>query len=641
MLLLPSRTAHPRGALAICTLAAVACQGPSPEELAAGLERSFELLDLRAGHTVHLESPHVPKGVLGYQRLDGFDPYLALGVVQPRGDALPEAQGAYAELLELGAQAHHATPDDPDPLHMLGVVFGYMADDLPPDAHLARVRALDESEHLLRAALDRAPRDPSLRWGLALSYARRLGLDERASSDDALEAYRAYLKHHPDNLLVRRHLALAHYARGEHTEADKQLSKLLEQPSDFHRANPELTDAFAYSSRIAVARGDYDRAELLLREATQDWRIRGWAHDYYPGCPNQALGRVYRDLGQEDKASEHFVQGITWDLIGAEGALAQAEQALSRREWAAGMNLAQEILRVMGPEVDPATAVRHDITPNDAARLVARASVIEGFVLLLRGQFTAAMASFDSADALVPGHRGVTVGRAHVLISEGHDERGQALLAPILDWGEQGPPRLDDWEPLDWMVYRMALLGAGWAAANQNQPARALDHYQGILDRESEDIMALQGKAIALTAMKQLGQAEATFRHILELAPDDPYAMAELGLVAFNRGDDAGAIELFEAALERDGQRYTCPYEGLGLVALRQGRVEDAQTHFERAIEINPDIEYKKYNGLAKIHLQAGRPEQAIPLLEKSIENYPYDPEAAELLARARAARGD
>ncbi|MCZ7586899.1 MAG: tetratricopeptide repeat protein [Deltaproteobacteria bacterium] len=80
-------------------------------------------------------------------------------------------------------------------------------------------------------------------------------------------------------------------------------------------------------------------------------------------------------------------------------------------------------------------------------------------------------------------------------------------------------------------------------------------------------------------------------------------------------------------------KKYTCPYEGLGLVFMRQGRLDEAKSMFERSIEINPDIEYKKFNGLAKILIKEGNYEQAERLLRKSVANYPYDNEAAALLA--------
>ena len=70
----------------------------------------------------------------------------------------------------------------------------------------------------------------------------------------------------------------------------------------------------------------------------------------------------------------------------------------------------------------------------------------------------------------------------------------------------------------------------------------------------------------------------------------------------------------------------------MGLVYLQQGRVAEAREHLEHAVAINPNIEYRKYNGLARIALAEGDVEEARRLLLRSIENYPADPEAAELL---------
>lgn len=56
-----------------------------------------------------------------------------------------------------------------------------------------------------------------------------------------------------------------------------------------------------------------------------------------------------------------------------------------------------------------------------------------------------------------------------------------------------------------------------------------------------------------------------------------------------------------------------------------------------RTFRINPEIEYLKYNGLAKIYIQEGKLDRAEELLKKSIENFPYDPEARELLKEIEA----
>ena len=122
------------------------------------------------------------------------------------------------------------------------------------------------------------------------------------------------------------------------------------------------------------------------------------------------------------------------------------------------------------------------------------------------------------------------------------------------------------------------------------------------------------------------------FKKVLQIDPENEYALAELGIVAYDQGNDKNAEQLFNKSLSQNSKTYTCPYEGLGLLYLKQGKTKEAEENFKKAIEINPGIEYKKYNGLARIYIKQGKLKEAKQLLLKSIENYPQDNEAKEFL---------
>ncbi len=256
-------------------------------------------------------------------------------------------------------------------------------------------------------------------------------------------------------------------------------------------------------------------------------------------------------------------------------------------------------------------------------------SVLRGLALLGLQQPEQARSAFDEVLATNPGDAGAAVGLGHLAINAQDYDEAQRRLAPVGTACQAQPA-----SPGTYATYvcEMAWLGQAWVASNHARFDEALGHYDHILALQPTHRLARLGRGNALSGLGRLDDAKLQFEGVLADHPDDPYARAELGLVLYNQGDDAGALQAFEVALAQDPDRYTCPHEGLGLVWLRQGRTEDAKAAFKRAIEINPDIEYKKYNGLARIHIQEGRIEQARELLNKSIANYPYDPEAVELL---------
>ena len=178
----------------------------------------------------------------------------------------------------------------------------------------------------------------------------------------------------------------------------------------------------------------------------------------------------------------------------------------------------------------------------------------------------------------------------------------------------------------------MANLGMGWIYANQGKHQEALPYYERILEQKPSHILAILGKGNALFGLHRLDEAEAMFKQVLMIDPVNEYAIAELGMVAYSKGEDNYAEQLFHQAVQINNSTFTCPYEGLGLVYMRHGKMSEAEQNFEHAIEINPKIDYMKYNGLAKIYIARGQYQEAQELLHQSIENYPYDTEAPKLL---------
>lgn len=183
------------------------------------------------------------------------------------------------------------------------------------------------------------------------------------------------------------------------------------------------------------------------------------------------------------------------------------------------------------------------------------------------------------------------------------------------------------------LLRRLAWVGLAWIASNEARFTEALVWSERAVALKPDGALALMARGNALVSVGRLKEARAVFETVLEVSPGDPYARAELGLLDYTEGRFREAEARFKAALATEGERYTCPYEGLGLVYLRTGRLEEAKRNFERAIEINPDVEFRKFNGLARIFLGEGKVEKARALLRKSIENYPFDPEAKALLA--------
>jgi tetratricopeptide (TPR) repeat protein len=110
--------------------------------------------------------------------------------------------------------------------------------------------------------------------------------------------------------------------------------------------------------------------------------------------------------------------------------------------------------------------------------------------------------------------------------------------------------------------------------------------------------------------------AEAGYREVLRHAPDQVDASGRLGVILFERGDHAGAADLFERALTVGGP--TAARHANAAVAWKAlGRGEAARTHADRAIEFDPDhAEAWRIRG--ELHLLAGETDAAIAALRRA-----------------------
>lgn len=90
---------------------------------------------------------------------------------------------------------------------------------------------------------------------------------------------------------------------------------------------------------------------------------------------------------------------------------------------------------------------------------------------------------------------------------------------------------------------------------------------------------------------------------------------SNLGVEELTAGNPAGALELFEKALEHDPD-FSQALANIGVALRRTGSPKRAEESFRRALEINPG-EMGAVSNLAALYLGQGRPAEAAPLLER------------------------
>ncbi len=433
-----------------------------------------------------------------------------------------------------------------------------------------------------------------------------------------------------------------------------------------------LIKAQEHLGQVYRLQGKYKQAEQVLMASV---KVMKRSPAKLAACPYASLGNLYTSMGDGKKAAAFLMLAADREaerpdmqyraaikcfrIDDFKNALRYVDRALVMDDSRRNRGLKARILRAQKKGAwdghdhpDPVLgafdlamdafhenrfpAARRHVTQAMKAKKVSGHRVLVGFLLLLQKKYVKAGETFAEASRMNPADAGVDVGKGHLALIRKDYKETRRLLEPAVKAGDRalaaGKDLAED-HSYRWMVYRMACLGMGWAAANENRHRAAIAYFDRPLGKIPEDIFAWLGKGNSLNARGKLDAAEKALRKVLDLDPDNKYATAELALVKYNKGDNQEAERLFKTALKQDPGRYTCPHEGLGLIYLRAGKLAQAKDSFRKAIKINPNIEFKKFNGLAKILIREGKYAQARELLRKSMANYPYDDEAKKLLA--------
>ena len=181
-----------------------------------------------------------------------------------------------------------------------------------------------------------------------------------------------------------------------------------------------------------------------------------------------------------------------------------------------------------------------------------------------------------------------------------------------------------------------ANLGALLLSANRTD--EAVRHLQDALAARPDHAAARNSLGTALLAAGRPIEAIDNFTQVVRTSPDYLPAHYNLGNALLAAGRPAEAIAQFEFVLGRTPQD-AAALSDLGSALAMSGRLQEAQTALERSLAINPANAKAHYN-LGLIAAQGGRLADAEAHFERALAIDPTDPDIAQALAQARAARG-
>lgn len=136
----------------------------------------------------------------------------------------------------------------------------------------------------------------------------------------------------------------------------------------------------------------------------------------------------------------------------------------------------------------------------------------------------------------------------------------------------------------------------------------------------------------------RLHEAEAIYREIIRLHPDNHDALHLLGVIAHQRGNNIGAAELIRNAIQINPGNPDA-YQNLAIVLRDLGEFEHAALAYRSAIAIKPDYA-EAHNGLAFILERLGQLDEAVEHYRKAIAYAPKNTAMLNSLANVLAKQG-
>jgi predicted TPR repeat methyltransferase len=148
-------------------------------------------------------------------------------------------------------------------------------------------------------------------------------------------------------------------------------------------------------------------------------------------------------------------------------------------------------------------------------------------------------------------------------------------------------------------------------------------------------------QAIGLAMQKQqsgdLEQAQAIYRSILMVLPNEANALHFLGIAMHQSGNSVGGIELIERSIKLDPQSNR--YSNFGNVLLQAGHFEEATRAFSRALELNP-TSANAYNNFGVLLKAQKRFDEAVVAFEKALAINPSHANAHSNIGDVFVAQG-
>ncbi len=511
-----------------------------------------------------IDETMLKKAIEQYRKITEKDPsdsesWLMLGRLETAAHNTVEAQNAYKKALDID-------PNNQDAITGLAMVY-------------AEVGNTKEAAELLRKAADKDPNPRSLAalakayeqmkdYSLAAETLRR-ALDMSEGNADLKHAY-------ADDLL-----------RADQTDA------ALKVFEELAAADPKDAGAELRISQIYRQKHDFTKARAAADKAKEadpnDIEVR-----YNEVAVLEAEGKAPEAIA----ALKEIIASIS-HAGNDEGQKKMQAELLTRLAY-----LYRESEQ-WGPAVE---SFRQIVTvdPDEAGQ--AEAQIVDTY--RTAKDFAKAREEADAALKKYPNDRAVKTMHASLLADMGKTDQAVAETKSLLDGNVKNDR--DTWIALA-QIYDKA---KNWA-----EMGKALDQAEKLAasKEDKENIYFMRGAMYE--RMKKYDEAEAEFRKVLQINPDNSSAMNYLGYMFADRNVRLQEAEsLIKKALDQDPNNGAY-LDSMGWVFFRQNKLPEAEENLRRALQLmstDPTV----HDHLGDIYFHEGKIREAIAQWQSSLKDY-------------------
>jgi tetratricopeptide (TPR) repeat protein len=585
---------------------------------------------------------YVNKAIENYKEAIKADPTTSmlseeLSDLYIQSGRLREAQNDAEETLK-------QNPNDLNAHRLLGRIFTRLIGD-------GRSGRIDEN--MLRRATDQyqkitqlAPKDISAWLMLARLY------KASDNSVDAEKAYQKVLAIEPANEDALTGLALVYSDLGD-TQKAAELLKALADKNPSPRSLGALAAAYEQMRQFAQAAAALNQALALNPPNERDIK-RNMAQDLLLAQDYNGALKVYQDMVSDDPADAQAYLRMSQiyrqqrnlakareasdkaksiepnsieirynevSLLEAEDRIAEATQLLkdilattakrnyNQAERANRVALLERLANLYRSvdQTEPAVdALRQmaDVDPNLGPR--AAAEIIDTY--RTGKDFTKAQQEAEAAAKKYPDDRAVRVMRDSLSAEMGHVDEAAADLKKLLGGKDDRETYL--------ALAQIYEKGQRWS-----DMAKALDNAEKLAesDEDRQNVWFMRGAMYE--RMKKLDLAEAEFRKILKVNPDNAGALNYIGYMLADANQRLEeSLDLITKALDRDPGNGAY-LDSLGWVQYRLGRLDDAEKNLRRAIEKTPR-DPTVHDHMANVLMKQSKIKEAVAQWEASLKEW-------------------